>query len=212
MELIKQIFERNKNWISERLQNDADYFHRLSQGQSPEILYIGCSDSRVTAEDMMGANPGEVFVHRNVANQVVPTDANLNAVVQFAVEYLKVRHIVICGHYGCGGIQAALHPTDMGQLNNWLQGLRDVYRLHADELNAIKDEEKKVDRLVELNVQEQAINIAKMDHVQKAQAKNSGRPQIHGWVLNIRNGKLIDLKLNVNKAFSEIKNIYEIRE
>lgn len=208
--MIKQIFERNKSWIAERLQTDADYFNRLSQGQSPEILYIGCSDSRVTAEDMMGANPGEVFVHRNVANQVVPTDANLNAVVQFAVEYLKVKHIVVCGHYGCGGIQAALHPTDMGQLNNWLQGLRDVYRLHADELNAISDEEQKVDRLVELNVQEQAMNIAKMDHVQKAQAKNSGKPKIHGWVLNIRNGELIDLKLNVNKAFSEIKNIYEI--
>lgn len=210
MELIKEIFERNKSWISQKLETNADYFKKLSEGQSPEILYIGCSDSRVTAEDMMGAHPGEVFVHRNVANQVVPTDANLNAVVQYAVEYLKVRHIVVCGHYGCGGIQAALHPTDMGQLNNWLQGLRDVYRLHSEELNNIDDETKKLDRLVELNVLEQALNVAKMDHVQKARANNSGKPKIHGWVLNIRNGELIDLEINVHKAFSEIRNIYEI--
>jgi carbonic anhydrase len=206
---LQKIFERNKTWIGEKLRLDHDYFKKLAEGQNPEILYIGCSDSRVTAEDMMGAKPGEVFVHRNVANQVITTDANLNAVIQYAVEFLKVKHIVICGHYRCGGIQAALHPRDMGQLNNWLQGLRDVYRLHATELDLIKDESKKSDRLVELNVLEQALNIAKMDHVQKARSKDNF-PKIHGWVFDIRSGELIDLKLNMKREFSQIRNIYDI--
>lgn len=206
---LQKIFERNKTWIRDKLNLDPDYFKKLSKSQNPDILYIGCSDSRVTAEDMMGAQPGEVFVHRNVANQVITTDANLNAVVQYAVEVLKVQHIVVCGHYGCGGIQAALHPRDMGQLNNWLQGLRDVYRLHASELDQIADETKKSDRLVELNVLEQALNIVKMDHVQKARSKNK-QLKIHGWVFNIHSGELIDLKLNMKREFSQIKNIYDI--
>ena len=140
---LKNIFEKNEKWIQEKLQIDKDYFKNLSKGQSPEILYIGCSDSRIPAEDMMGAEPGEVFVHRNVANQVVTTDFNLNAVVQYAVEVLKVKHIVICGHYECGGIKAALNPSDMGQINSWLQNLRDVYRLHAKEIKLISSNPQK---------------------------------------------------------------------
>ncbi|MFZ8933946.1 MAG: carbonic anhydrase [Bacteriovoracaceae bacterium] len=206
---FKSIFEKNEKWIQEKLKIDKDYFKKLSQGQSPEILYIGCSDSRIPAEEMMGAVPGEVFVHRNVANQVITTDANLNAVVQYAVEALKVKHIVICGHYECGGVKAALNPSDMGQINSWLQKLRDVYRLHAEELNLIKDETKKFDRLVELNVLEQAINVLKLDHVQKVWAKG-GHPKIHGWVFDIRSGKIIDLKLDMEAEFDKIRNIYDL--
>jgi carbonic anhydrase len=204
---IKKFLLRNQKWVENKLDVDPEYFDRLARGQSPDVLYIGCSDSRVTAEEMMGAEPGEIFVHRNVANQVIPTDSNLNAVVQYAVEQLKVEHIVICGHFGCGGILAALNPRDMGQINHWLQGLRDVYRLHAKELNAIHDEQKKFDRLVELNVLEQAINIMKIDHVQKAWT-GQGYPKIHCWVLNIRSGLIVDLKFNMEKEFAKLKDIY----
>lgn len=206
---LKRIFKNNEKWIQEKLKLDKDYFKKLSQGQSPEILYIGCSDSRIPAEDMMGAKPGEVFVHRNIANQVITTDSNVNAVVQFAVETLKVKHIVICGHYECGGVKAALEPSDMGQLNNWLQKLRDVYRIHVEELNEIKDDLKKFDRLVELNVFEQAMNILKIDHVQKIWRK-SGHPKIHGWVFDIRSGRIIDLNLDMETEYSKLQSIYNI--
>eukprot|EP01035_Chromulina_nebulosa_P063132 gene63132-86363_t len=165
--MFEKIFENNKKWVAEKLSVDPDYFKELSKGQHPEFLYIGCSDSRVTAEDLMGVKPGEVFIHRNVANLVVNTDNNINAVVQYAVEFLKVKHIIVCGHYECGGIKAALNPSDMGQLNSWLQTLRDVYRLHRAELDAIKEEQRRFDRLVELNVLEQCLNIIKIDHVQR---------------------------------------------
>jgi carbonic anhydrase len=149
------IFNNNEKWIAEKLAVNPDYFTQLSKGQHPQFLYIGCSDSRVTAEDLMGLQPGEVFIHRNIANQVIPTDNNINAVIQYAVEHLKVKHIIVCGHYECGGVNAALHPSDMGQLNSWLQTLRDVRRLHWAELEAIKDDQARFDRLVELNVREQ---------------------------------------------------------
>jgi carbonic anhydrase len=157
----------------------------------------------------MGAEPGEVFIHRNIANQVIVTDSNINSVIQYAVEYLKVKHIIVCGHYECGGIKAALNPKDMGQINNWLQGLRDVHRLHFDELDVIQDSHQKFDRLVELNVLEQALNVIKFDHVQRSWYK-TGYPKIHGWVFNVRNGKLIDLGLNMEKEFSKIRKIYDL--
>ena len=210
MSLFNQIFENNKAWVAEKTQTDPDYFAKLSQGQHPEFLYIGCADSRVTAEDLMGLQPGQVFIHRNVANLVVSTDNNINAVVQYAVEHLKVKYIIVCGHYECGGVKAALNPSDMGQLNSWLQTLRDVYRLHREELDAIKDETKRFDRLVELNVMEQCINIIKIDHVQKMWYKN-GYPQIYGWVFDVRTGKLIDLGLDMEKIFSEVRSIYDLR-
>ncbi|MCU0391621.1 MAG: carbonic anhydrase [Thermoflexibacter sp.] len=207
---FEQIFEGNQAWITDKLEKDPDYFEKLSKGQHPEFLYIGCSDSRVTAEDLMGAEPGEIFIHRNIANLVIPTDNNINAVIQYAVEYLKVKHIIVCGHYECGGVKAALQPSDMGQLNSWLQTLRDVYRIHRAELESISDDKKRFDRLVELNVQEQCINIIKIDHVQKMWYK-TGFPTIHGWVFNVRNGKLIDLKLNMLEVFGEIRSIYDLK-
>ncbi|GAB3016033.1 carbonic anhydrase [Spirosoma pulveris] len=207
---ITQVFEKNKKWISEKLAVDENYFSDLSKGQHPECLYIGCSDSRVTAEDLMGVQPGEVFVHRNIANLVVSTDNNINAVVQYAVEYLQVKHIIVCGHYECGGVKAAMNPSDMGQLNSWLQTLRDVYRFHQKELDSISDYQQKFDRLVELNVKEQCINIIKIDHVQRAWYKN-GVPQIHGWVFDVRTGRLIDLKLNLVDEFSSIRKIYDLK-
>jgi carbonic anhydrase len=207
---FETIFANNQQWVAERLATDPDYFTNLSKGQHPEFLYIGCSDSRVTAEDLMGVKPGEVFIHRNVANLVVSTDNNLNAVVQYAVQYLKVKHIIVCGHYECGGVKAALHPSDMGQLNSWLQTLRDVYRLHQPELNTIEDEQKRFDRLVELNVLEQCINIIKIDHVQRSWYK-TGYPTVHGWVFNVRNGSLVDLKLNMEKVFGEVRTIYDLK-
>lgn len=209
MDFIK-IYQNNEKWIQEKLSLDSQYFENLSKGQSPEILYIGCSDSRVTAEDLMGANPGEVFIHRNVANQVIPTDNNINAVIQYAVEHLKVKHIIICGHYECGGVKAALHPSDMGQLNSWLQTLRDVRRLHREELESIADEHERFDKLVELNVLEQCMNIIKIDHVQRSWYK-TGFPQIHGWVFNVRNGKLINLELDMEKEFMPIREIYDLK-
>jgi len=207
---IEQVFKNNEKWIASKLAIDEHYFKKLSKGQNPELLYIGCSDSRVTAESLMGVSPGEVFIHRNVANLVISTDNNINAVVQYAVEHLKVKHIIVCGHYECGGIKAALNPSDMGQLNSWLQTLRDVYRIHRAELDSITDEHKKFDRLVELNVREQCINIIKIDHVQRSWYK-TGYPHIHGWVFNVRNGQLIDLDLKMEQVFSEVRSIYDLR-
>jgi len=210
MEKFERIFKNNEEWVAQKLKLDANYFKNLATGQQPEYLYIGCSDSRVTAEDLMGLNPGEVFIHRNVANLVVSTDNNLNAVVQYAVEFLKVKYIIVCGHYECGGVRAAMNPSDMGQLNSWLQTLRDVYRLHKTELDQITDDKEKFDRLVQLNVMEQCINIIKIDHVQRSWYK-TGYPQIYGWVFDVRTGKLIDLDLDMEKVFSEVRGIYDLK-
>jgi carbonic anhydrase len=207
---FSRIFENNEKWIAHKLSANPEYFKELAKGQSPEFLYIGCSDSRVTAEDLMGVNPGEVFIHRNIANQVIATDNNVNSVVQYAVEHLKVKHIIVCGHYECGGVKAALNPSDMGQLNSWLQTLRDVYRFHRTELDSISDTQKRFDRLVELNVREQCINIIKIDHVQRAWYK-TGYPKIHGWVFDVKTGKLTDLKLKMEEVFKEVRSIYDLK-
>jgi len=207
---FNRIFENNEKWIAEKLALNPAYFQQLAKGQSPEFLYIGCSDSRVTAEDLMGVKPGEVFIHRNIANQVIATDNNVNSVVQYAVEHLKVKHIIVCGHYECGGVKAALNPSDMGQLNSWLQTLRDVYRFHRQKLDAIEDTQKRFDRLVELNVREQCINIIKIDHVQRAWYK-TGFPKIHGWVFDVKTGKLFDLKLKMEEEFKEVRSIYDLK-
>ncbi|MCA0425859.1 MAG: carbonic anhydrase [Bacteroidetes bacterium] len=206
----KHIFENNEAWIQEKLNLNPDYFKQLASGQQPEYLYIGCSDSRVTAEELMGAQPGEVFIHRNIANQIIPTDSNVNAVVQYAVEHLKVKHIIVCGHYECGGVKAALNPSDMGQLNNWLQTLRDVYRLHRQELDAIIDPQERFNKLVELNVREQCLNLIKLDHVQKSWYK-TGYPKVHGWVFDVHSGRILDLGLNMEKEFLAIRSIYDLK-
>jgi carbonic anhydrase len=207
---IQTIFDNNRHWVQEKLNLDPDYFRKLAKGQQPEYLYIGCADSRVTAEDLMGVQPGEVFIHRNVANLVVSTDNNINAVVQYAVEHLKVKHIIVCGHYECGGVKAALNPSDMGQLNSWLQTLRDVYRLHRQELDVITDIQARFDRLVELNVREQCFNIIKIDHVQRSWYK-TGYPKVHAWVFDVRSGLLKDLSLNMEQEFMEVRSIYDLK-
>lgn len=204
--IFEKILESNQQWIEEHLRLDPDYFNDLSKGQSPEILYIGCSDSRVTAEEMMGARPGEVFVHRNIANVVANSDLNVMSVVNYAVQYLKVQHIVVCGHYYCGGVKAAMESTDMGIINLWLRNIQDVYRLHKDELNAIHDEEVRYKRLVELNVQEQCVNLLKTLDVQQA-FRDRGLT-IHGWVFDVKTGKLIDLKIDFAKILKGLSDIY----
>ena len=196
---LRKILQNNQRWAAKKVSLDPRYFRKLSRGQSPKFLYIGCSDSRVAAEELMGLEPGEIFVHRNIANLVIITDNNLNAVVQYAVEHLKVKHIIVCGHYECGGVKAALHPSDMGQLNSWLQTLRDVLRLHQSEINSIQNERKRFDRIVELNVREQCLNIAKIDHVQRSWYK-TGFPKVHGWVFDVRTGVLKDLESESKKV------------
>jgi len=205
---IEEIFSNNKKWIEERLQIDENYFKNLSSGQSPEILYIGCSDSRVSAEELMGVRPGEVFVHRNIANMVPNTDLNVMSVINYAVTHLKVKHLVICGHYYCGGVKAAMQSEDLGILNPWLRNIRDVYRLHKNELNLIACQDEKYNRLVELNVQEQCVNVLKTADVQKALLEK--RITVHGWVWDIHSGKLIDLKIDFNKILEDIRQIYHL--
>ena len=205
---IKQIFENNRKWIAKQLQTDENYFDKLAKGQSPEFLYIGCSDSRVSAEELMGLQPGEVFVHRNIANMVPNTDLNSMSVINYAVMHLKVNHIVVCGHYGCGGVRAAMQQSDLGILNPWLRNIRDVYRIHRKELEAITNEEKKYKRLVELNVQEQCINVIKTAEVQKANTERNLK--VYGWVFDIHTGKLIDLNINFDKILKDIMAIYKI--
>ncbi|AWH85246.1 carbonic anhydrase [Flavobacterium album] len=205
---IKKIFENNKAWVSLQLENDKSYFNKLSQGQSPAILYIGCSDSRVTAEEVMGLQPGEVFVHRNIANVVPNTDLNVMSVINYAVSVLKVGHVVVCGHYGCGGILAAMQNTDLGILNPWLRNIRDVYRLHRKELMGIADETRRYERLAELNVQEQCINVIKTAEVQKAIAERG--LTVHGWIFDIHTGNLVDLAIDFNAITRNIVDIYRI--
>lgn len=205
---IKTVFENNQTWVSEKLSKDASYFDNLGKGQNPELLYIGCSDSRVTAEELMGAAPGEVFVHRNIANMVISIDLNVMSVVNYAVEHLKVNHVIVCGHYACGGVKAAMKPADLGILNPWLRNIRDVYRIHRKELNAITNEEKKYDRLVELNVKEQCVNLIKTAAVQKA-FRDRGL-QVHGWVFDVHTGRLIDLEIDFEGYLKDIMEIYHL--
>ncbi|WP_281322483.1 carbonic anhydrase [Flavobacterium aestivum] len=207
---IKQIFENNRKWIIKQLQTDEHYFEKLSKGQSPEFLYIGCSDSRVTAEELMGLEPGEVFVHRNIANMVPNTDLNSMSVINYAVVQLKVNHIVVCGHYGCGGVLAAMQQSDLGILNPWLRNIRDVYRIHQETLDAITNEEEKYKKLVELNVQEQCINVIKTAEVQRAFRERDLR--VYGWIFDIHSGQLIDLNINFTEILKDITKIYKISD
>jgi carbonic anhydrase len=209
MDLYSRVFENNKRWVAERQSGNHDYFEHLAEGQSPEILYIGCSDSRVTAEDMTGVLPGEMFVHRNIANLVPNNDGSSASVIHYAVNHLRVKHVVVCGHYYCGGVKAAMQPADLGELNPWLRNIRDVYRLHKEELNAITDEMQRYNRLVELNVEEQCINVIKMAAVQRSYLAN-GYPVVHGWVFDIHNGALIDLKINFTEKLKTIREIYDL--
>ncbi|MCB0699588.1 MAG: carbonic anhydrase [Chitinophagales bacterium] len=205
----EQVFENNKQWVERMKGSDADFFDKLAEGQQPEYLYIGCSDSRAPANQIMGLEPGEVFVHRNVANMVVNTDLNVMSVINYAVVHLKVKHIIVCGHYNCGGVKAAMTSQDLGILNPWLRNIRDVYRMYRKELDGIADEHDRYNRLVELNVIEQCTNVIKTAEVQQQYAANNF-PVVHGWVFDLKTGLLKDLNINFEGTLNNIKEIYDI--
>lgn len=207
MHSYEKLLLENKAWAQEKVEEDPDFFNRLAKLQTPDFLWIGCSDSRVPANEITGTQPGEIFVHRNIANMVVNTDVNLLAVLDYAVNYLKVKHVIVCGHYGCGGVKAATTNTDFKPvLNMWLKNIKDVYRLHREELDSINGEEEKVDRLVELNVKEQVFNLSKTSIIQRAW-KNENRPDLHGWVYGLKNG-IIKPVFDI-KAGTKIDPVYE---
>ncbi|MEY3586301.1 MAG: hypothetical protein RLZZ243_1365 [Bacteroidota bacterium] len=200
-----QLLKNNKTWVASKLANDPQYFQKLSAGQSPPVLWIGCSDSRVPANEIIGAQPGEVFVHRNIANMVIHSDMNMLSVLDYAVNVLKVKHIIVCGHYGCGGVQAAMTNKHIGLIDNWIRHIKDVYRFHQDELNAIENEKDRFNRFVELNVIEQVLDLAKTSIVQAAW--ESGQDvHVHGWVYGINDGVIKDLGVNLgdNKSLSDV--------
>lgn len=206
---IQSVFEKNRAWVDGKISQDSSYFADQTSGQQPPILYIGCSDSRVPAEVVMGAGPGEVFVHRNVANVISNLDMSATAVINYAVSHLKVKHVVVCGHYYCGGVKAAMGSDSLGPLDPWLKNIRDVYRLHKAELDAIAEEDDRYNRLIELNVLEQCLNTLKNADVQAAY--EAGNIEMHGWVYDIGSGKLIDLGFDIKAAYEEIKGIMAIQ-
>jgi carbonic anhydrase len=205
----QEIFENNRRWAAVQTDKDPSFFENLAKSQHPDYLYIGCSDSRVTAEDMMGLHPGEAFVHRNVANLVNALDHSAMSVVEYAVRHLKVKHVVVCGHYGCGGVLAAMQPKDLGKLNPWLRQIRDVYRLHQQTLDAIGSETERYNKLVELNVQEQCINVLKTTAVQTAFHEGT-LLGVHGWVFDMSTGHLKDLNINFTALLRNIQQIYDL--
>ena len=201
------LLQNNKEWAEGKKATDPDFFERLSHLQTPEFLWIGYSDNRVPANEITGTDPGEIFVHRNVANLVINTDVNVLSVLDYAVNHLKVKHIIVCGHYGCGGIKAAITNHDFKPvLNMWLRNIKDVYRIHRSELDLITDEEQKTNRLTELNVMEQVFNLAKTSIIQRAW-KHEQRPDLHGWVYGLQNG-LIKPVFEM-KAGAQIDDLYE---
>ena len=206
---MERIFEGNRKWVAQKLSEDPTYFKKLSQGQKPEYLFIGCSDSRVPANEISGTQPGEMFVHRNIANMVVHTDINMLSVLQYAVEVLRVRHVIVCGHYGCGGVLAAMSDKQFGLIDNWLTNIKDVMRLHEVEFLRLKEEEARARRLVELNVIEQVRNLAKTSIIQNAM-KTANPPQLHGLVYDISEGHLIDLNWKAEEEFQRYQHIYGI--
>lgn len=196
----QEIFEYNKKWIAEKMVENPDFFHRMSLDQKPDYLFIGCSDSRANPSEITGLNLGQAFVHRNISNIVNPIDLNVKSVIEYGIENLNVKHIIVCGHYGCGGIGAAMKKEGIGKDSPWLQIIRDIYRIHQAELDTIVDEEKRYDRLVELNVLEQCDNIFEMDCVKNQYAKKK-YPAVHGWVYDMRSGKIIDLEIDYKRVF-----------
>ncbi|SFE45244.1 carbonic anhydrase [Spirosoma endophyticum] len=197
MNLYDRVFSNNKEWVQKQLQLDPTYFSGMAKGQTPEFLYIGCSDSRVAPDAFMGVKPGDVFIHRNIANLVPNNDISSLAVLQYAVESLQVKHIIVCGHYGCGGVKAATTHDDFGYMNTWLRNIQDVYRMYRDELDALEDPEARHRRLVELNVREQCMNVMKLSFVQK-RLFDSKDIKVHGWVYDLANGELKDMEVTVD--------------
>lgn len=207
--LYNNIFEANKRWVESRLKEDPEFFHHLADEQNPDFLYIGCSDSRVHANEIMGLKPGQVFVHRNIANMVINTDLNVLSVINYAVLNLNVKYIIVCGHYNCGGIKAAIEFKDSGLISPWLRSIRDVYRLHEKELSQIKDPEERYRRFVEINIYEQCINVIKIREVRESFNK-TGYPRVVGWVYDLNEGTLRDLEIDLNKEFDRIHNLFHL--
>ena len=204
----RNLLENNKKWVAENLEKDPDFFNRLKNGQQPPLLWIGCSDSRVPANEIIGANPGEVFVHRNIANMVIHTDMSMLSVLDYAVNVLKVKHIIVCGHYGCGGVQAAMTNSHIGLIDNWIRHIKDVYRFHQDELNAITEEKLRFDRFVELNVIEQVMDLAKTSIIQEAWTAGQS-VHVHGWVYDIKDGLVNDLDITI-KNNESLGAVYQL--
>ena len=202
---IKNLLENNKNWVAKQLAIDPAYFDKLSNSQNPEYLWIGCSDSRVPANQITGTLPGDIFVHRNIANMVVHSDMNMLSVLSYAVEVLKVKHIIVCGHYGCGGVQAAMENKQFGLIDNWLRHIKDVYRYHHKELDAIEDKTQRARRFVEVNVMEQVHDLCKTSIVQNAW-KNKQPLHVHGWVYDIHDGIIKDLDV----TFTCTKDLHKV--
>lgn len=200
-----ELLENNKKWVVKMLDKDPQFFERLSHGQQPPILWIGCADSRVPANEIIGAQPGEVFVHRNIANMVLHTDMSMLSVLDYAINVLKVSHVIVCGHYGCGGVQAAMTNKHIGLIDNWIRHIKDVYRFHQDELNAIEDESQRFNRFVELNVKEQVLDLAKTSIIQNAWEQKQ-KIHIHGWVYDIHDGIINDLNVSIknNESLSQV--------
>ncbi|MCW3112572.1 MAG: carbonate dehydratase [Segetibacter sp.] len=204
-----KLLDENKEWAKERVNSDPEFFSRLEHLQTPEYLWIGCSDSRVPANQITGTQPGEIFVHRNIANLVVNTDVNMLSVLDYAVNVLNVKHVIVCGHYGCGGIKAAMSDTDFNQvLNMWLRNIKDIYRFHRNEVDSVPEGDERADKLVELTVQEQVFNLAKTTIIQKAWSTDN-RPDLHGWVYGLNNG--IIKPICEMSSTSNIDSIYKYR-
>lgn len=201
----ERLFKGNEEWIKEKLKLDPEYFKKLAKGQTPEFLWIGCSDSRVPANEITGTESGEIFVHRNIANQVIHSDTNMLSVLQYAVEYLHVKHVIVCGHYGCGGVKAAMDTQYVGLVGRWLAHIKDIFQNNKAKLDQIKDSEDREKRMVELNVIEQVHNLAKTSIVQKAWKNRE--LEIHGWVYSLEDGKIIDLKCQYSNI-DQLEPIY----
>ena len=210
MKSYEVLLNDNKRWAAKKQAEDPGFFDRLLHVQTPEFLWIGCSDSRVPPDQITQTEPGEIFIHRNVANLVVNTDVNLMSVLDYAVNHLKIKHVVVCGHYGCGGIKAAMSNEDFNQvLNMWLRNIKDIYRIHRKELEVMPDDDRRVNRMVELNVKEQVFNLAKTAIIQKAWS-NDKRPDLHGWVYGLNDG--IIKPVMEMKAGTDIDPLYEYKD
>lgn len=205
----KSLLDNNKEWVAKNLDQDPNFFKNLATGQQPPLLWIGCADSRVPANEIIGAQPGEVFVHRNIANMVIHTDMSMLSVLDYAVNVLKVKHIIVCGHYGCGGVQAALGSDHIGLIDNWIRHIKDVYRLHNTELDSITDEKKRFDRFVEINVLEQVLDLGKTSIIQNAW-RNEQPLHIHGWVYDVADGIIRDLDITLRDNH-ELDSVYQLK-
>ena len=207
-DFYKKILDNNKQWVESQIAIDPEYFKDLSKGQNPPLLWIGCSDSRVPANEIIGAKPGEVFVHRNIANMVVHSDMNMLSVLDYAVNVLKVKHVIVCGHYGCGGIKAAMGNDSIGIIDNWIRHIKDVYRLHKKELDAIESDEVRFNTFVEINVKEQVFDLAKTSIVQSAWKKGQDLT-LHGWAYGLNSGYVTDLNVNISSN-KDLDNVYQL--